>query len=162
MLLAGLCVAFSNFLCYPQVKGSLLVLIPWQVGLCTFQEPVSLTNELYCEAGTFSHHHNPHRFLQPEVLRLYFPTLESWVAWSVLLPSCSSQFIHKQMWDLPVHQPLPRLPRGSSHSLATSVFHPGCLSPPLLPVQMNVSSLTLWLSDFYIVRFSGSSGVFCF
>ena len=25
----------------------------------------------------------PHRFLQPEVLRLYFPGLEPWVVWSV-------------------------------------------------------------------------------
>ena len=39
---------------------------------------------------------------------------------------------------------------------------PGCPSPPLLPVWMNVSSLSPWLSDFHTVRFSGSSGCFLF
>ena len=39
---------------------------------------------------------------------------------------------------------------------------PGCLSLPLLPVWMNVSSLTPWLSDFHTVRFSGSSDYFLF
>ena len=36
--------------------------------------------------------------------RLYFPVLEPWVELSVSLPSCSSWFIHMQMWDHPVHQ----------------------------------------------------------
>ena len=31
------------------------------------------SNGLSCETGSFSQCHNPHRFLQPEVLRLYFP-----------------------------------------------------------------------------------------
>ena len=39
------------------------------------------------------------RIFQSEYLRLYFPTLESWVARSVLLPICSSWFIRTQMWD---------------------------------------------------------------
>ena len=39
-------------------------------------------------------------------------------------------------------------------------FVPGCLSPPLLQVWMNISSLTPWLSDLHIVQFSGSSGCF--
>ena len=38
----------------------------------------------------------------------------------------------------------------------------GCLSPPLLPVWMNVSSLSPWSSDFHAVRFSVSSGCFLF
>ena len=41
---------------------------------------IFVTNKLYCKGGSFSHHCNPHRFLQPVVLRLYFPTLEPWVA----------------------------------------------------------------------------------
>ena len=49
----------------------------------------------------------PKDFLQPEVLRLYFPMLESWVAQYVSLPSCSSRFIHTQMWNCLVHQLLP-------------------------------------------------------
>ena len=39
---------------------------------------------------------------------------------------------------------------------------PSCLSLPLLPVWMNVSSLSPWLSDFHTVRFSVSSGCFLF
>ena len=49
-----------------------------------------------------------------------------------------------------------------SHCLAMPPFHPTCLSPPLLPVWMNISSLTAWLSDFHTIRFSGSSGCFLF
>ena len=36
----------------------------------------------------------------------------------------------------------------------------GCQSPPLLPVWMNVSSLSPWLSDFHTLQFSVSSGDF--
>ena len=39
---------------------------------------------------------------------------------------------------------------------------PSCPSLPLLPVWMNVSSLTPWLSDFHTVQFSDSSGCFLF
>ena len=39
---------------------------------------------------------------------------------------------------------------------------PGCPSPPLLPVWMNVSSLSPWSSDFHTVRFSVSFGCFLF
>ena len=79
--------------------------------------PVGLSNELSCEAARSSHHHNPHRDFQSEVLRLYFPSLEPWVTWSVSLPGCSSQFICMQMWELRVLQlppccesSLPQLP----------------------------------------------------
>ena len=63
---------------------------------------------------------------------------------------------------------LPSLPAATLHSwssspyLATHPLHPSCLSPPFLPIWMNVSSLTLWLSDFHTVWFSGSSGYFLF
>ena len=49
--------------------------------------------------------------------------------------------------------------------LAASALHPSCPSPPLLPVWMNVSSLTPWSSNSQIelpVQFSGSSCYFCF
>ena len=39
---------------------------------------------------------------------------------------------------------------------------PSCLSPPLLPVWVSVSSLSPWLSDFHTVGFSVSSGCFLF
>ena len=97
--------------------------------------------------------------LQPtHVLRLYFPGLELWVVWSVSLPSCSFWFIHVQVWVFQVCQPLPHLPWSSSCHLAASPLCPSCLSLPFLLVWMNVSSLTLWLLDFHIVQFSGSSG----
>ena len=66
-------------------------------GFVYFQDPVGLSKELSCEARYLSCHHNPHRFLQSEVLRFYFPALEPWVVWSILLPTCISQFILMQM-----------------------------------------------------------------
>ena len=72
---------------------------------------MGLSNEHFYEAVSFSHLHNPHRFFQSEVLRLYFPALEPWVAQSVLIPSCSYQFICTQMAYCAVIQLLPRLVR---------------------------------------------------
>ena len=103
-------------------------------------------------------------------LRLYFLMLEPWVAWSVSLLSCSSQFICMQILDRPLHQlpPClvqylpPYLPLSSSYCLAVSPLHPSFLSPPLLPTQMNVSHLTPWLSEFHTVQFSSSSCCFLF
>ena len=67
---------------------------------------MDLSKGLSYEAGVFSHHCHPHRFLQSKVLRLYFPMLEPWAVWSVSLPSCS-WFIHTQMLDHLVLQPPP-------------------------------------------------------
>ena len=152
MLLARLSLAFSHFLCYPQANWALLILIHRWVGLCTFWDPGGLSNKLSCEAGNFSCCCNRYRFLQPEFLRLYFPMLGPWIVWSISLPSCSSQFICTQMWDCPVLQ----LPPCRESSL------PGCQSPSLLPIWMNVSSLTPLLSDFHTVQFSVSFGCFLF
>ena len=44
--------------------------------MCMFWDPMGLSNKLSCEAGSFSHHHNPHRFFQLEILRFYFHVLE--------------------------------------------------------------------------------------
>ena len=66
------------------------------------------------------------------------------------------------MWDWLLLQLLPRPPWPSNHYFATSPFHSGCPSPPLLLVWMNVYSLTPWLSDFHTVQFSGSYGYFLF
>ena len=96
-----------------------------------------------------------------EVLRLYIPVLGPWIAQSVSLPSCSSQFIHMWMWDRPVCQ----LPPCHPSLLAAACCEsppPGCPSPPLLLVWMNVSSLTPWLSDLHTVLFSINSGYFLF
>ena len=86
--------------------------------------------------------------------------LELCVGWSIPLPSCSSQFIWTWMWDWPVCNLLPHwviLPQPCHKSSI-----PGCLSPPLLLVWMNVSSLSPQLSDFHTVWFSVSSGCFLF
>ena len=50
----------------------------------------------------------------------------------------------------------------ASHCLALHPLHPRYLSPSLLPVWMNVSYLTPWLSDFHAVLFSGSSAYIYF
>ena len=50
----------------------------------------------------------PPQVLQPDVLRVFFsPALETWLAQSILLPNCSSPFIHMQTWDHLVLQPPP-------------------------------------------------------
>ena len=45
----------------------------------------------------------------------------------------------------------------ASHCLATCPLWRGSPPPPLLPVWMNISSLTPWLSELHTVQFSGSS-----
>ena len=110
------------------------------------------SSRLSCETGHFSCCHNPHRILQVEVLRHYFPMLESWVAWSVSLPSCSPQFICTRMSDHLVHQlmlchmsSLLRLPVSTPSTSLDECF---LFSP--------------WLLDFHMVWFSDSSGCFLF
>ena len=49
----------------------------------------------------------------------------------------------------------------SSHCLVTHPLHPICLSPPLLPVWMNVSSLTPWLLDFLLQMLTPSNFTLC-
>ena len=51
--------------------------------------------------------------------------------------------------------------RSSSHSLAAFLL-PQCSSLPLLPVWMNIPSLTPWFSGFHTVRCPGSYGNFLF
>ena len=100
----------------------------------------------------------PPRVFSIRGLRLYLPSMGPWDARSVSLPSCSSLFICTQTWDCPVCNLLPRWVRQLPPS---PEFSPtGCPSPRPLPVWMNVSSLTPWLSDFYRVQFSISSGCF--
>ena len=123
----------------------------WVGGLVYNLGPCGSSNKLSCGAGSFSHCQLNSPQVYSEV-RLYFPMLEPWVAQSVSLPSCSSQFICMQMWD--------RLVRQLQHCRESSP--PNCLSPPLLPVWVNVSASTPWLSDFHTVQFSVSSGCFLF
>ena len=62
-------------------------------------------------------------------------------------------------WPALFHNPPPRGVRQPSPFCESSP--PGCPSPPLLPVWMNVS-LYPWLLDFHAVQFTVSSGCFLF
>ena len=148
MLLAQLSAGFQLLPLLPTSKLGSSGADSWVDGFVYI--PVCLSNELSCEAGSFSCRLNPHRFLQSEVLRLYFTTLEPWVTWSVLLHSYSSQFIHTQMWDCLLCQLLPRPVCQPPPCCESSL--PGFLTLPLLPVWINVSSLIPWLSDFHTVQ----------
>ena len=54
-----------------------------QVGVLVYiLEPCGSLQLLSCEVGSFSNHCNHRRSFKSEVLRLYFPMLEPWVAWS--------------------------------------------------------------------------------
>ena len=114
---------------------------------------MELSKDLSCEAGSFSHHHNPHRcfqsrgFISPGWNRGLWVCLTPQLFLPVYLhinvgPSCLQATAS------------PGPPATALSSL------PGCPSPPFLQVWMNVSSLTPWLSDFHIVQFSVSSGCF--
>ena len=91
-------------------------------------------------------------------LRLYFPTLELSVARSVTWStSCG---LTGQLQLCPPHSTICHLAGLARPRLAASPLHPGCLSLPLLPVWMNVSSLSPWLSDFHTVHFSVTASCF--
>ena len=101
--------AFRHFSLHLQANWTLPVLIPGWVGLCVFYDPVGLSTELSCEDGSFSWCLSPYNFLQPEVLRLYFPVLEcSGNAGMRCMVCLTTQlffgFIHMEMWDHLVHR----------------------------------------------------------
>ena len=72
------------------------------------------------------------------------------------LPATTLWGLPAAAWSAPFHNPPPRWVCQVPPCCVSSP--PGCLSPPLLPVWMNVSSLSPWLSDFHTVQFSISSG----
>ena len=139
---------------------------------------MSLSNELSCEAGSFSHClFNPHRCFESE-LEALFPhagDLGSTVCLAPLLflpvylcanvgpqglPATTLWGLLATAWPVPLHNLPPHCVRQPLPCHKPSL--PGCLSPPLLLFWMNVSSLSPWLSDFHTVRFSFSSGSFLF
>ena len=81
-------------------------------------------------------------------LRLYFPVLEPWVAVCVTTQLFLPASLHENV-GLPC-PPATTLPGPPATNLL-GVLSAGYPSPPLLPVWMNVSSLTPWLSDFHTV-----------
>ena len=94
---------------------------------------------------------HPNVCFQSEALRLYFPILVPWVAWSILLPMWSPpNYLHVNMgpssaqaaasWGPPTAAlPAPFL----QWQLCPESSPPGCPPPPLPPISNNVSSLTL-------------------
>ena len=130
---------------------------------------VSPTNCPMRLSGSSSHHCNPHRYFQWEALRLYFPALEPWVAARVCVCVCVCVLCLVSQLFLLVYLHAnvgpPSLPASASLGPPASAALPWvlftrCPSPLLLPVWMNISFLTPWLSDFHTVRFSGCSGYF--
>ena len=104
----------------------------------------------------------PPLFLQPEVMGIYLPcagTLDSVVWNGVEIPH--SQGIPPDFYPPPVNVGPPILP---PPLCATLGLH---TSPPIsaslhLPVSMNVPSLSPWLLNFHIARFSDVSGYYLF
>ena len=94
--------ASCHFPHYPQAIWALPVLIPRWVVLCTVQDPVRLS--VSPTAAT------PIGFDNRRFCGFFPLSLESWIARSILLPSCSSQFIHTQIGDCLVCQLSPCLP----------------------------------------------------
>ena len=146
---------------------------------------MGLSNNLSCEAGSFSCCRlNPHGCPQSEVSGFISPHWSPGLRGLFTSPAvppglsmheCGSTGSASCPTARPVPQsttslgpPAAALPGPSaatlptSHCPAASPLHPGCPSPPLLLVWMNVSSLSPWLLDFHTVQFSFSSGCFLF
>ena len=111
---------------------------------------MDLSNKLSCETRSVSCHLSPHRFFQSEVLRLYLPALEPWVMWSVSLPSCSSWFIHMQMWRHLVHQPPPRPDCEPSPCLP---WYPATALPWVLSARLPISAPPTGLDECFFFNF---------
>ena len=96
----------------------------------------------------------PPRVFSIRYLRLYFPTLELWVARSLLLPSCSSWFICTLMWGCSLCQLPPHL-----------TSPPAATLPRVLSIQLPVSVPPTGLDDcfFFISLVVGLpySSIFC-
>ena len=120
---------------------------------------MGLSKDLSCEAGSLLLPPQPPRVFSIRGLRLYFPPLEPWVVGCVTQSTSCCLTVQLQLCPPP--STIHHLPGSASCRLAVSPLCPGCPSPPLLPVWMNVS-LSPWLSDFHTVRFSVSSDCFLF
>ena len=162
MPLAQLSAGFQSLPPLPKANWTLLVLIPRWEGLCTLQDPVSLSNEPSCEAGSFSHHLNCHRFFTVTGFEALFPHAGT-LGCTVCLALQLFLLVYLHANVEPPTPPAAASPGlsatacSASCCLATSPFHPSCLSPTGLD---NVSSLTPRLSDFHTVQFSVSSSWF--
>ena len=117
---------------------------------------MGLSNKFSCEAGSFSCCCLNPTGVFNQWFEALFPHLGT-VGCMVCHPV--HQLLSGRLaaaFPTPLHNPPPHWVCQPPPCLKSSV--PGCPSPPLLPVWMVVSSLSLWLSDFHTVRFSVSSG----
>ena len=139
---------FGHSLHYPQSNWAPLVLVPEWVGLCTLQARWVSPTTSPVRLGVCSAAASTPTGVFNQRFEALFPPAGA-LGCAVCHP------VHHNAAALPtlLHNPPPRWVRWPP---------PGCLSPPLLPVWMNVSSLTPWLLDFHTVRFSVSSGCFLF
>ena len=133
---------------------------------------MGLSNELSCEAGSFSCCClNPPRVFSIRGLSFYLLCWSPGLCGLLHSPAVPSGFCMHECGAAgssscctarPIHSTIRCLSGSTSRCIAASSVCPGCPSPPLLLVWMNVSSLTPWLLDFCAVRFSVSSGCFLF
>ena len=144
--LAQLLTGFLSLLPLPTANWALLVLIPGWVGLCMFQDPVGLSNELSCRLGV-----SPTAISTPTgVFSQRFEALFPHAGALGCVVCLAPQFF------LPVYLSVNVGPPGP--------LWPGCptgLDECLSPTGLD-ECFSPWLLDFHTVRFSGSSGCFLF
>ena len=143
------CPAFSYFPQLPTSKSGPSGADSQVGGLVDVLEPCE-SSELSCLAGSsLPQCYNPHRLSQPEVF------------WGFLFPHWNIGLYNLSCSPL---VPPSLFTRKCRTTCSTSCLAslPGFPSLPLLPVWMNVSSLTPWLLDFHTIWFSGSSDCFLF
>ena len=121
---------------------------------------MGLSNELSCEAGVSPASSSTPTSVFNQWFEALFPCAGA--LGCVVCHLVHQLLPHRPAAALPtpLHNPPPRWVRQLPPCCESSL--PSCPSPPLLPVWMNVSSLSPWLSDFHAVRFSVSSGCFLF
>ena len=118
---------------------------------------MGLSHEHSCETGSFSRL-NPHRCFQSEVLRL-FPHARTVGCGVCLTPQLFLPvYLHSNV-GLPSLKST-ALPGPPATTVQASPLHTAARLHP--SYRLNVSSLSPWLSNFYTVRFSVSSGCFLF
>ena len=140
--------AFSHFPSYPQANWALLVLIPRWVGLCTtwtlWFSPMNSPMRLGVSPATST----PTGFFSQRFWGFISPH------WNSGLHDLSRSTVPPSLSEHKCGTACPSPPAATF----LRVLCPGCTSLPLLLVWMNVSSLTLWLSDIHTFQFSVSSG----
>ena len=152
---------FSYFPCFSQVNWALSCAAVAQIhrllGWCMFLGSMGPSSRLSCEAGSFLPlPPQPPQVFSVRGFEALFPCAGTLGCVVCLAPQLFlPAYPHTNVGP-------PVLPAAASHThhLAGCPLHPSCASPLLPQVWVNVPSLTLWLSDFHTVQFSGRSGCF--